>query len=63
MVSVRAPEENTRNTFPCDAMVAAGRRFADIPEDMKEKAPFVEHCELNLNISVQQGCVVFFPTS
>lgn len=59
MVSVRAPEES-RNTFPCDAMIAAGRRFADIPEDMKEKAPFVEHCELNLNISVQQGCVVFF---
>jgi len=41
-------------------MVAAGRRFADIPEDMKEKAPFVEQSELNLNISVQQDCVVFF---
>ena len=55
-----SPRRESRNTFPCDAMVAAGRRFADIPEDMKEKAPFVEHCELNLNISVQQGCVVFF---
>lgn len=39
----------SRNNFPCDAIVAAGRRFADIPEDMKEKAPFAEHCELNLN--------------
>lgn len=55
-----SPRRESRNTFPCDAMVAAGRRFADIPEDMKEKAPFVEQSELNLNISVQQDCVVFF---
>eukprot|EP00434_Breviolum_minutum_P039417 symbB.v1.2.035003.t1/scaffold4623.1/size37307/6 len=32
-----SPRRESRNTFPCDAMVAAGRRFADIPEDMKEK--------------------------